>query len=97
KAHGVNLLGVSRSGFRLAGPLARVKLRAGDVLVLQGSEKTLPGVLQTLDCLPLAERDVRLGGIRHAVLPPVILACAVLAVATGVVSVTVAFFVAAVL
>jgi len=96
KSHGVNLLGVARSGFRMAGPLARVKLKAGDVLVLQGSEKLLPSVLQALDLLPLAERDVRLGGIRHAVLPPLILAVAVAAVAAGLLPVTIAFFVAAV-
>lgn len=94
--HGVNLLGVSRSGVRLSGPLAKVKLKAGDIIVLQGSEKTLPAVLQTLDCLPLAERDVRLGDIRHAVLPPLILIAAVAAVAFQWLPVTAAFFIAAV-
>jgi di/tricarboxylate transporter len=97
EAHGVNLLGVSRSGYRMAGRLATVRLRAGDVLVLQGAEQQLPGALQALGCLPLAEREVRLGGVRHALLPTGILAVAMLLVAFGVIPVAAGFFGAAVL
>lgn len=96
-AHGVNLLGVSRGGQRLPGRLATMRLKAGDLIVLQGSEGTLPGVLEALGCLPLAEREVRLGGVRHAILPAAILAAAMAAVATGLVPVAVGFFAAAVL
>ncbi|HEY9218774.1 MAG TPA: SLC13 family permease, partial [Phenylobacterium sp.] len=56
--HGVNLLAVSRSGYRLTQHLRTVRLRAGDVLMLQGGERTLPEALKTLGCLPLAEREV---------------------------------------
>jgi di/tricarboxylate transporter len=97
EAHGVNLLGVSRSGYRMAGRLATVRLKAGDVLVLQGAEQQLPGALQALGCLPLAEREVRLGGVRHALLPTGILAMAMLLVAFGVIPVAAGFFGAAVL
>ena len=94
---GVNILGVSRSGYRMAGRLATVRLKAGDVLVLQGSEQQLPLALQALGCLPLAEREVRLGGVRHALLPTAILAVAMLLVAFGVIPVAAGFFGAAVL
>lgn len=97
EAHGVNLLGVSRSGHRMVGRLASVRLKAGDILVLQGAEQFLPGALQALGCLPLAEREVRLGGVRHALLPTAILAAAMILVAFGVVSVAAGFFGAAVL
>ncbi len=50
--HGVNLLAVSRSGYRLTQHLRTVRLRAGDVLMLQGGERTLPEALKTLGCLP---------------------------------------------
>jgi len=96
-SYGVNLLGVSRSGYRMAGRLATVRLRAGDILVLQGSEQQLPGALQALGCLPLAEREVRLGGVRHALLPAGILAAAMVLVAFGVIPVAAGFFGAAVL
>lgn len=94
--HGVNLLAVSRSGFRLNQHLNRVRLRAGDVIVLQGGERSLPGALQALGLLPLAEREVRLGGIRHALAPALILAAAMVLVAFQVVPVAIAFFGAAV-
>ncbi len=94
---GVNLLAVSRAGSRVSGAIARIKLKAGDVLALQGGERALPEVLKALDCLPLAEREVRLGGARHALLAPGVLVAAMVAVAFGVLPVTVAFFMAAVI
>ena len=95
--YGVNLLGVSRAGYRMAGRLATVRMKAGDILVLQGAEQLLPGALQALGCLPLAERPVRLGGLRHTLLPTAILAVAMVLVATGVLPVAAGFFAAAVL
>jgi di/tricarboxylate transporter len=97
EAHGVNLLGVSRSGYRMAGRLATVRLRAGDILVLQGAEQQLPLALSALGCLPLAEREVRLGGARHILLPTGILIAAMLLVAFGVLPAAAGFFGAAVL
>jgi di/tricarboxylate transporter len=95
--HGVNLLAVSRSGYRITSALRTLKLRSGDVVVLQGAERSLPGVLKTLGLLPLAERQVRLGDIRHAVAPTVILAAAMVMVALKVAPVSIAFFGAAAL
>ena len=94
--HGVNLLAVSRSGFRLSQHLNRVRLRAGDVIVLQRGERSLPVALSALGLLPLAEREVRLGGIRHALAPAIILAAAMIMVAFQVLPVAIAFFGAAV-
>ncbi|MES2722727.1 MAG: SLC13 family permease, partial [Pseudomonadota bacterium] len=93
--HGVNLLAVSRSGFRIANALRTLRLRGGDVLVLQGAERSLPGALKTLGLLPLAEREVRLGGIRRAFLPAGILAAAMVLVALDIAPVAIAFFGAA--
>jgi di/tricarboxylate transporter len=94
--YGVNLLAVSRAGYRLTQALNRVRLRSGDLLMLQGGEKTLPGALKALGLLPLAQREVRLGGIRRAIAPTAILAGAMLAIAFHVAPVAVAFFGAAV-
>lgn len=94
--HGVNLLAVSRAGYRATGELKGVRLRSGDIVVLQGGERTLPGALKTLGLLPLAEREVRLGGIRHRVLPALVLLAAMVLVAVQAVPVAIAFFAAAV-
>jgi di/tricarboxylate transporter len=93
--HGVNLLAVSRSGYRLNQALNQVRLRAGDIVLLQGGERTMPGALKTLGVLPLVERDVRLGGLRRAVAPVAILAAAMLLIAFHVAPVAIAFFGAA--
>lgn len=93
---GVNLLAVSRPGYRLTQAINRVRLRAGDIVMLQGGEKTLPGVLKDLGLLPLAQRQVRLGGGRRAALPVVILLAAMLAIGFHLAPVAIAFFAAAV-
>lgn len=97
QTYGVNLLAVSRGGVRVTERLRDLNLRAGDVLVLQAGEKTLPTALSTLGALPLAEREVLLGGVRRRYLPIIILAVAMLLVALKVWPVAIAFFAAAVL
>ena len=92
---GVNLIAISRQGERLSRRLANTELRAGDVIVLQGTLERLPEKLRTLGCLPLAERELRLGTARRGWLPVAILAVAMFATAMSWVPVAVAFFAAA--
>ena len=95
--HGINLLGVSRSGYELTQHLRTARLAHGDIVLLQGAEQALPAALGALDLLPLAEREVRLGSARKRFLPVVVLAIAMTLVGFGVVPVAVAFFGAAVI
>ena len=94
--HGINLLGVSRSGFQLTQHLRTAKLAPGDIILLQGAEQALPVALRALDLLPLAERQVQLGSVRRRFMPAVVLACVMTLVGLGLVPVAVAFFGAAV-
>lgn len=94
--HGINLLGVSRSGYELTQHLRTARLQPGDIVLLQGAEQAMPTALQALDLLPLAEREVRLGSARKRFLPAGVLAIAMALVGFGVVPVAVAFFGAAV-
>ncbi|MBV9522542.1 MAG: SLC13 family permease [Alphaproteobacteria bacterium] len=95
--YGVNLLAVSRKGRRTTARLRRARFRSGDVVVLQGDRERLPDALVALGCLPLAERNLRLGKPRQVALPALILAAAMLAAATGLVPAAIAFIAAAVL
>jgi di/tricarboxylate transporter len=61
----INLLAVSRSGERFTERLRDITLQTGDVLVLKGDLTRLPDKLKELGCLPLAERDIRLGNVRQ--------------------------------
>lgn len=94
--HGLNLLAISRSGSRIAQRLRRVRFQEGDLLVLQGRGERINDKLASLGCLPLAERNVPLGRPRNLYLPAAILAVAMILVTTGMVSVSIAFFGAAV-
>ena len=94
--YGVNLLAVGRASARITERLRDVTLRAGDVLVLRAGEKSLPHAMKTLGVLPLAERDVRLGGSRRRFLPAVILTIAMVLVGFKLAPVAIAFFGAAV-
>ncbi|GFE80682.1 permease [Steroidobacter agaridevorans] len=93
----VNLLAVSRSGQRFADRLRDIQLRAGDIIVLQGSLGDMPALLRDLGCLPLATREIRLGSVRRGVIPIAILAGAMLLAGTGLLPVGLAFFGAALL
>jgi di/tricarboxylate transporter len=95
RRYDINLLAVSRSGQRFVKRLRDIRLRAGDVIVLQGVLSQLPLRLQELGCLPLAEREVRLGNLTRSILPLAILGVAMALTALGLVSVEIAFFSAA--
>lgn len=93
---GVNLIAISRSGQPLKERLKTVRLKPGDLIVLQGAAQAMPRVLSELGCLPLVEREIALGA-RRRLAPILILAAAMALVAFEVVPVAIAFFGAAVL
>lgn len=91
RRHGVNLLAVSRQGRRLRARLDRIRMRPGDVLLLQCPAETARQSLATLGCLPLAQRELRIGEPQKMIPPLVIFAAALLLSAAGVVRVEIAF------
>lgn len=97
RQHGVNLLAVARQGRRLGTRLDRVRLRAGDVLLLQCHAQTMKDVLATLACLPLAQRGLRLGQSQRIIPPVAIFAAALLLSAVGLIPVQIAFVAAVVI
>jgi di/tricarboxylate transporter len=91
----VNLLAVSRAEQRSIRRLQSYRFEVGDVVLLQGFQKSLPGTLAELGCLPLADRNLGLGRPRNGMISIVILAIALLAMLVHAVPVQVAFFAAA--
>ncbi len=81
--YGVNLLAVSRQGTPIRKRLRAVRLRAGDVLLLQGDSARLADVIAGLGCLPLAERGLQVGRRGKAGLAAAIFAGAVAVAAFG--------------
>ncbi len=95
--YGVKLLAVGRRGEHITRRLREIRIRAGDVLILQAGERALPAFLRSLSLLPLAERQVKLGNPRQRFGPVAILVGAIALIALGTVPVVAAFFGAAVL
>ena len=97
RRYGVNLLAVSRQGRRLRARLDRIRLRAGDVLLLQCPVETAKQSLAMLGCLPLAQREIRIGRPQQLIPPLAIFGTALLLSAAGVVPVQIAFVAAVVI
>lgn len=81
--YGLNIVAVARQGHRLKQRLADIRLRSGDILLVQGFEDSLTGALQTLGCLPLAERGLSFGREKNLWLAGGLFAAAILAIVTG--------------
>ncbi|MFC4724182.1 SLC13 family permease [Glycocaulis abyssi] len=87
----VNLLAVSRNAAHSRARLRTMKLKEGDVLLLQGSEEALAEFASHMGCVPLAERPLRLPDARKAIAAAAIMGGAVALAATGTLPAAMAF------
>lgn len=91
----VNLLAISRQGQSIRQRISRINFQAGDVLLLQGEIETMTETLAALGCLPLAQRNIKLGK-RQRVLPALgVFAAAIAITALGILPVHISFMAAA--
>ncbi|TYC57236.1 SLC13 family permease [Marinobacter sp. BW6] len=81
--NGLNIVAVARQGQRLQRRLGDIRFQAGDILLLQGEEEALRVTLQGLGCLPLAERGLRFGRERNAILAGGLFVAAIAAIVIG--------------
>lgn len=88
--HRTALMGISRRGHRVKGPLAKAKIRAGDILLLLAPSDTADVVVDWLGCLPLAERGLAVTKETHGWIAIAIFAAAVLAASVGLIDLPVA-------
>jgi di/tricarboxylate transporter len=92
---GVNLLAVSRQGRPIKTRLHTMRLRAGDVLLLQGPVDQMPTILGDIGCLPLAERGVRIGRPERAWLSLAVFVAAIICMSLGLIAAPIALGLAA--
>ncbi len=93
----LTLVAVSRQGRRLRGRLRDVRFQLGDILLLQGPESVLAEQMSEWGCLPLADRELRLGKPRRLVKALLIFAAAIAGISSGWVTAAVGLMAAAVL
>lgn len=89
--YGINLIAVAGRDVKNLKRLNQIILHPGDVLLLQGSTDSLKGILKLLGCLPLAERELKLGPAKNMLPPLIIFALAIIASIAGVLPVEIAF------
>jgi len=89
--YGINLLAISREGERSMKRLRSERLRAGDLLLMQGTTEAITEFASDFGCVPLAERELRIPDRRRAILATIIMAFAVGGAAFGLVPAAVSF------
>ena len=72
-----------------------MRLRAGEVLLLQGAVDQMPNVLSDIGCLPLAERGLRIGRPERAWLSLAVFVAAIVFMSLGLVAAPIALGLAA--
>lgn len=90
RLYGISLLAVARSGHRLRTRLKDIKLQAGDVVLIRGTENNINETIQKSGCLPLECRGVTLLP-RHLLFSLSIFLAAVFCIATEILSPQIAF------
>ncbi len=89
--YGINLLAVSRQGARTVARLRTLKIRPGDLLLMQGPSETLGEFAADSGCVPLAERELRIPDKRKAIAAGGIMAASVGGAAFGLLPAAISF------
>jgi len=87
----LTVMAVSRQGEAVLKRLAEVRLREGDVLLIQGDRQRIDTTLPEIGCLPLADREISLKVAIHPWRVLGIFLGAILLASTGVLHVSMAF------
>jgi di/tricarboxylate transporter len=90
RRYDVNLVAVSRASEPFRGRLRSFRFRTGDVVLLEGDAENLPEAIAELGLLPLAERDLRVGRPRRALLASGLFVLAITLASLGALSLPVA-------
>lgn len=89
--YSVNLLAVSRQGQHNIKRVRHTRLRAGDVLLMQGDQENLAEFASNFGCVPLAERQIRVPSKRKAILATVVMGGAIAGAAFGLLPAAISF------
>ena len=89
--HGLNLLAISRQGRRSISRVRSMRVRAGDVLLMQGVPDALSGFAAEVGCVPLAKRAIRIPDRGRTTLAMLVMALAIGGAAFGLLPAAIAF------
>lgn len=89
--YGVNLLAVARERHPPWARLKHFRFKIGDVLLLQGVKSAIDELCANLGCLTIKNRGIEITPRRSALVTPLVFACGIVATASGLVPVQIAF------
>jgi di/tricarboxylate transporter len=89
--YGINMLAISREGARSRFRLRTIKIRPGDLLLMQGPGEAISEFATDNGCVPLAERELRIPDKGQALLAAGIMAGAVAGAALGLLPAAISF------
>ena len=89
--YGISLVALSRQGRHKVKRVTKSKIRAGDVLLIQGEEESLSNFSNDFECIPLAERDIQLPNKRKSILSVLFMLIAIGGAAFGLIPAAVSF------
>lgn len=89
--YGINLLAVSRQGRSPVGRLRNIRIKTGDVLLLQGTRGAIAEFDSRYGCVPLAERSLNLEPSRRALTAAIVLLGAIALTVSGLAAPATAF------
>lgn len=89
--YGLNLLAVSREGQPPRTRLRTLKLKSGDLLMMQGPAEIMADFMNETGCVPLGERDLRIPDTRMAIIAGAIMLGTIAIVTLGLLPASVAF------
>ena len=89
--YGLNLLAVSREGRPPRVRLRTLKLKSGDLLMMQGPAEIMADFMNETGCVPLGERELRIPNARMAIIAGAILLGTIGIVTLGLLPASVAF------
>ncbi|MCC5957353.1 MAG: SLC13 family permease [Natronohydrobacter sp.] len=89
--YGLNLLAVSRAGHPPRARLRTLKVKAGDLLLMQGPAEVMADFMSDMGCVPLGARDLRIPDKRMALIAGAIMLGSVGIVTAGLLPAAAAF------
>jgi di/tricarboxylate transporter len=89
--YGLNLLAVSREGQTPKARLRTLKLKSGDLLLMQGPAEVMADFINETGCVPLGERELRIPDKRMAIIAGLIMVGSVGIVTAGLLPAAAAF------
>lgn len=89
--YGLNLLAVSREGRQPQARLRKLKLKSGDLLLMQGPAEIMAEFINDTGCVPLGERELRIPDKRMAIIAGAIMLGAIGIVTLGLLPAAVGF------